>query len=759
MNQQMIRSENKQKPLAISEWRDQMMDISQASEQAVSLLPPSLTFKEVDDVAVITFDVVDEKVNTLHTKLFPHFGKILDHLQSSSGLRSVVIRSGKPGSFIAGADIKELKDAKNEDEVYQLSQKGQEIFARLASLHQPVVAAIDGACLGGGLELALACDYRIASTSSKTRLGVPEVMLGLIPGAGGTQRLPALLGLEKALQLMLTGMQVSAEKAIRIGLVDYLVHPLGLEQKAIAVAKALADGSLKVIRKKQKGSLAWISRVNAGKKFILKKAAEGVKKKTRGLYPAPEGLIEVLKETIENPANGYSKESEVFARLSATSQCRGLISLYFGQNELKKNPFGSPSKPIKQIAVLGAGLMGAGISLISARKGFQVRMKDLNQEQLSLGKKYIWDQIKGQIKRRSLSTFEAQKLLSQVITQTGTEHFSQCELFIEAVFEDQDLKHRVLREVEEAGSKDLIFASNTSAIPIAEIAKVSRRPERVIGMHYFSPVHKMPLLEVVVTPDTSEEVKSAVIDVGLRQGKTVIIVNDGWGFYTTRILAPFMDEAAMLVMEGVDIHTLDRAIKDFGYPVGPIALIDEVGIDVALHVSQSMRVAFGERVSAGRAGLLEELLEADARGRKSRRGFYLYQEQTAPWYQSISGRRASEAKAVNPQVIEYLREHGKNPGKGVSWEDIQKRMCYRMLNEAAWCLHDGVLNKPVDGDIGAVFGLGFPAFHGGPFRYMDARGVGALVDEFKRYQDTYGSRFEPCPLLEEMATDDRLFYD
>lgn len=734
------------------------MDTNQPPEGAAGLVLPSMVLKKLGDVALVSLDVKDEKVNTLNSRLFSQFEEILDRLESAEDLTSVVICSGKPGSFIAGADIRELQATETEDEAFRLSRKGQELFARLASLKKPVVAAIDGICLGGGLELALACHYRVASSSPKTKLGLPEVMLGLLPGAGGTQRLPALVGLEKSLQMMLTGMQVSAEKALKMGLVDYLVHPAALEAKAVEAARALAAGTLRPSRKKQKGLTAWLAKVNAGKQLILNKAAEGVQKKTRGLYPAPLGIIDVLRSSVSEPSRAYQKESEVFARLSRTPQCQGLMSLYFAQNELKKNPFGNPKTQVSKLTVLGAGLMGAGISLVSANKGFQVRMRDLSQKQLGLGKKYIWDQLKDRVKRKSLSSFDAQKLLSGVVTQTDTSHFDQCELFIEAVFEDLDLKHKVLKEVEEHGSESMIFASNTSAIPIAEIARASRRPERVIGMHYFSPVHKMPLLEVIVTPDTADEVKAAAVDVGLRQGKTVIVVNDGWGFYTTRILAPFMDEAAMLVLEGVAVHTLDTAIRDFGYPVGPIALIDEVGIDVALHVSQAMENAFGKRLSSGDCGILEDLLAAEARGRKSGRGFYLYNQKKPAWYQRLPGQPRPSGRPVNPQIADYIREKGSPANQIVAWEDIQKRMTYRMLNEAAWCLHDGILNRPLDGDVGAVFGLGFPPFHGGPFRYMDAKGLSVIVDDLNRYCDTFGERFAPCPLLSDMAKENRSFY-
>ena len=734
------------------------MDPTQSAEHAVNLLLPSMNLREVGEVAVVTFDVKEEKVNTLNSRLFPQFDQVMEYLQKSDTIKAVVLCSGKPGSFIAGADIKELQSAGSEEEVFRLSQGGQEFFDRLASLSQPVVAAIDGVCLGGGLELALACDYRLASSSPKTKLGFPEVMLGLLPGAGGTQRLPELIGLEKSLQMMLTGMQISSEKAKKFGLVDHIVYSEGLEEKALEAARALAAGKLKPVRKKQKGATALLSKVKAGKKFILSKALEGVQKKTRGLYPAPLGIIEVLQETIDKPSNGYKKESEVFARLSQTSQCKGLMSLYFGQNELKKNPCGTPKEKLTKVGILGAGLMGAGIALVSAQKGFHVRMRDLQQKQLGAGKKYIWDQLKGRVKRKSMSSFAAQKIMSGVYTQTDLEHFDQVEILIEAVFEDINLKHKVLKEVESVASENLIFASNTSALPISEIAKASKRPERVIGMHYFSPVHKMPLLEIIVTKETSDDVLSHAVDVGLRQGKTVIVVNDGTGFYTTRILAPFMDEAALLALEGVDPLTLDRAIKDFGYPVGPIALIDEVGIDVAIHVSQTMGEAFGSRLGSGDTSLLEDLLSSDAKGRKSGRGFYLYDSKKPSWSDKLFGKKKAGHKPVNPQVLDFIRKKSKGAAGAVDWEDIQKRMCYRMLNEAAYCLQDEILRRPVDGDIGAVFGLGFPPFHGGPFRYMDATGLQKIVDGLNRYRDLHGARFEPCPMLTDMAREGKVFY-
>ena len=727
-------------------------------EHTANLLLPCLTLKEMDGVALVSFDDRDAKVNTLNSKLIPQFEEVLDYVEKSKTVEALVLISGKKDCFVAGADITELQGADQEG-AKNLSMSGQKLFSRMEKLRQPVVAAIDGSCLGGGLELALACDYRLASSSAKTVLGLPEVLLGLLPGAGGTQRLSKIVGLENALKMMLTGMNVRPEKAKKWGLIDYLVFADGLEDKALKVARALAKKQLTPSRAKKTSVMSVLEKTNAGKKFILQKALQQAEKKTRGLYPAPKAIIDVLSYTIEHPEKGYEKESELFAQLSQTPQCHGLISLYFGQSELKKNRYGPVEKSAKNIAVLGAGLMGAGIGLVSLQKKFHVRLRDISQKQLASAKKYIWKSFDRKIKRKSMTRFESQKMLSGLFTQTDLQHFNRCDVVIEAVFEDLELKHKVLKEIEEIESDKIIFASNTSAIPISDIAKVSKRPERVIGMHYFSPVEKMPLLEIIVTEKTSEEVARTAVDIGLRQGKTVIVVKDGPGFYTTRILAPFMDEAAIVALEGLDFYTLDDAMKDFGYPVGPIALIDEVGVDVALHVSETLSKSLGERVNGGETKILSELISKGSKGRKSGKGFFVYDQSPSSWYEKIPGlKKKSVKKPINPEVLSFITQNGKKSVKPVDLEDVQKRLSYRMINEAAYCLQEGILQQAVDGDIGAVFGLGFPPFHGGPFRYVDKIGVGPFVDDLKRFEEQMGARFSPCPLLLDMVSENKKFY-
>ncbi|MBI2601930.1 MAG: enoyl-CoA hydratase/isomerase family protein [Deltaproteobacteria bacterium] len=716
----------------------------------------ALTMSVKDGIAVIAFDDPDKKVNTLNSKLIPLIGEFLKEIESSPSIQGAVILSRKKGCFIAGADIEELRSAKNAKEVESLSRKGQEVFTRIENSKKPVVAAISGACLGGGLELALACHYRIASDIPSTVLGAPEVMLGLLPGARGTQRLPRLLGLEKALSMMLTGSPVKASKALRMGLVDYVSYAEDLEALAIQAAQRLAKKNLVRRQKKKKGLSGLLESSSFGQKFILKKAKESVEAKTRGLYPAPLVLLKVIEYGLVNSfEQGLQKEAEEFGKLSQTPEARGLISLYFAQTELKKNRFGKPAQPVKTIGVLGAGLMGAGIASVSIQKGMTARIKDISLNALGKGKKQIWKELDSKVQRKSLTAFQRDQTLSHLCLQTDLHRFETCDLIVEAVFEEMELKHRVLKEVEPALRDDAVFASNTSALPISEIAKYSNRKDRILGMHYFSPVPKMPLLEIIVTDETSKEATALAVDTGLRQGKTVIVVKDGPGFYTTRILGPYMDEAALLIREGYGIRELDDAMQLFGYPVGPIKLIDEVGIDVAFHVGDSLGKAFGKRMSAQEPTLLQEFIKNKWLGRKSGKGFYLYQDKKG----ALAALTKKSSRTVNLEALELVEKFKVKPQKmAADLSDTQKRVAYRMVNEAIFCLQEGILSTPTDGDAGAVFGLGFPPFTGGPFRYVDTKGVKKVADEMKRFAEIFGERFAPCPLLVDMANGGKTFY-
>lgn len=708
----------------------------------------ALTLEIVDDVAVVTFDDPGGKVNTLNTRLSSQFEELFTEAANNSAVKGVVLISGKPDNFIAGADVNQLKDANDAAEVEKLSRGAQQFLRRLAASPKPVIAAINGSCLGGGLELALNCHYLIATNHPKTVLATPEVMLGLLPGATGTQLLPRRVGLQAALDMMLTGRNIRPRKAKKIGLVDHVTIPHGLKEVAIEAARRMARGELRRKPPTRKLLDRILEGTPLGRNLVLKQARKRVMERSLGLYPAPLAILDVveygLRHTLEE---GLAYESKRFGELSQTPESKSLIHLFFSQTALKKNRFGAPQRRVKKIGVLGGGLMGGGITSVSAQKGFQVLLKDIHLEAAAKGKKQLWDDLSKKVQRKILSPFERDKILNRVTAQADYRGFEKCDLIIEAVFEDIAVKHKVIQELEEHLREDTIFASNTSALPIAKIAEASKRPENVLGMHYFSPVQKMPLLEVIVTDKSCQEAKAVAVDVGLRQGKTVIVVKDSPGFYTSRILAPYMDEAVVLVLEGCGFYEIDDALKHFGFPVGPITLMDEVGIDVGAHVAEFLGKELGDRVTTGDPKAFNEIVEKGFLGRKSGKGFFLYDKK-------VKGR-----KPVNPEMEALIQKHASPAVPRPTVAEMQLRMGLRMVNEAVLCLEEGVLENPVDGDIGAVFGLGFPPFRGGPFRYVDTSGAQWVVDTLKGYADRFGSkRFEPCQTLVDMASSGKKFH-
>jgi enoyl-CoA hydratase / long-chain 3-hydroxyacyl-CoA dehydrogenase len=641
------------------------------------------------------------------------------------------------------------------------------MLARLADSPRPVVAAINGSCMGGGLELALACHYRIATASSKTQLALPEVMLGLLPGAGGTQRLPRLIGLPNALDLMLTGKTVTADKALKLGLVDQVVQPLGpgladaesntlryLEEVAVSAARQLAKGELTPQREAPLLSVKGLTKFltsdfGYGRDFVLNQARKTVLKKTYGHYPAPLAIIDCIGKGLANGMEeGLKVEAAKFGVLGHTSQSKALVSLFFGQQHCKRNAFGEPAKPPANVAILGAGLMGAGIAQVSLQKGFNVTLKDRDAAGVGRGVKQIYTNLTDATKKKKMTTFQRDQLLASLKTQCDYTGFEKQDIVIEAVFEDVKLKQDIVRQIEAVTSDKCIFASNTSALPIKDIAAASKRPENVVGMHYFSPVDKMQLLEIITTDKTSKEVAAAAVQVGIKQGKLVIVVKDGPGFYTTRILSPVLGEGMNIMLDGVDLKVLDKAFRRFGFPVGCVTLADEVGLDVAFHIAKFLNQAFAARISGADKGVsvLGDMVAAGFNGRKSGKGYFVY-----------SGKKSGD-KEINEGAVEILKKHGSFSRPNMPEEEIQMRLVLPMVNEAVFCLQEGILSNPVDGDMGAVFGLGFPPFLGGPFRWIDSYGADKIVKQLEQLAAQHGSRFAPAQMLVDAAKNGQKFH-
>ncbi|MBX3173872.1 MAG: fatty acid oxidation complex subunit alpha FadJ [Gemmatimonadaceae bacterium] len=708
----------------------------------------ALTLEMVDGVAVITFDLKGESINKFSPAVIDEFTAMIDHLEKDSAVKAAVLMSGKPGTFIAGADIDQFLEFKTAEDARKASAFGHTMMQRIEKGRVPVVAAIEGACLGGGLEFSLACAYRIAADTPKTVLALPEVQLGLIPGAGGTQRLPRKVGLQVALDMILTGKNVRAKKALQTGLVEELVHPAILRETAIDRARQIAAGSIPRSRDARKhGAKELLLDDNPlGRAVVFRQAREMTQKKSKGHYPALFAAIDAIAAGYgSSEAAGFAEEARLFGEMAMTPVCKQLMFLFYATTALKKDSGVSgdapPARKIDRIAVLGSGFMGAGIASITVQKGVPVRFKDTDANRVAKGVGAVRDVLKDRLTKRQLTRqqFEDQLgLVSGTVDYTG---FGRVPLVIEAVFEDLSVKHKVLAETEAVLGADAIFATNTSTIPITKIAAASKRPERVIGMHFFSPVHKMPLLEVIVTPRTSAETVTTVVEFGRRIGKTVIIVNDAPGFYVNRILAPYVNQAGLMLDEGVAIDAIDKAMSQFGFPVGPINLIDEVGLDIAGKSGAIMAEAFGGRMSPSVA--LQKVLSAGRLGRKGKQGFYEYDEK---------GKRGDVDESV------YQLYPGGTKRKTVPKDEIQRRLALAMVNEAARCLEEGIIRSARDGDIGAVFGIGFPPFRGGPFRHMDAVGIAEVVKQLEALDATHPGRFTPARVLVEMAREGRTFY-
>jgi 3-hydroxyacyl-CoA dehydrogenase/enoyl-CoA hydratase/3-hydroxybutyryl-CoA epimerase len=703
---------------------------------------PVFRIERDGDVALLILDVPGAPVNTLNKAAREEFETILPQLANDFAVKAVVLISGKPENFIAGADIEEFTRLRTAAEAAALSRTGQELVQRIEDFPKPFVVAIHGACVGGGCELAMACTWRVATDHPKTVIGLPETMLGLLPGVGGTVRMPRLIGLRASLDIILAGRSERAAKAFKLGLVDELVHPAILRQTAIAAARRLV--AKPAIRTPRPAGLlaAFLDRTKFGRWIVATMARKQVLKKTLGNYPAQPRAIDVILTGLnDGPSAGYNAEHAAFGDLAVTDVSRKLVGLFFADSGLKKDDPASGAAPIavKRLGILGAGFMGASIAGTAVTQAeVEARMKDADLKGVGRGIKSATGIVDDRLARRRITRSEAERLRALISGSDQYVGFRTCELVIEAVFEDLEVKRQVLKEVEGVTGPKTIFATNTSTIPISQIGANAARPGQVIGMHFFSPVDKMPLLEIIPTDRSTPETIAIAVAFGRRMGKKVVVVKDHPGFWVNRILTPYLNEAGRLLSEGTPIDQLDRVLLKTGFPVGPASLLDEVGLVVAQKAGKVMHAAFGARLEP--APLLATMLADQRQGKKNARGFYHYHD----------GHKTS----VDDSVYDLL---GVRPHKRDS-KEIEERCLYAMLNEAAMAYAEGVVRSPRDGDLASIYGIGFPPFRGGPLRLIDDLGAANVVQTLERLAAKHGERFTPAASLVAMARSSAKYY-
>ncbi len=709
----------------------------------------SLKITPKGEVALIEWDHIGESANKMSTPIMTRLKELLEEINKSSEYKAAVIISRKKKIFIAGADINEIKSLRTKEDFAQAVEGGQEIMNFVEDLRVPVIAAIHGACAGGGCELSLACDYRIASEADETKIGLPETKLGIIPGFGGCVRLPRVVGVQGALDIILAGKMVPAKKALKMGLVDKMVHPAILEEQALEMARDIISKGGKKRKKvhEPKGVTNKFLESSLGRPIVFSQAKKMTLKKSHGHYPALMVALDVIKKTVgySNRQKAMNIEKEGFCEVAGGEISRNLINLFFMMEDVKRRngvEGDAKGRGVEHMGVLGAGTMGGGIAYVAADKGVFVRMKDISTDAIAKGyeaARKIWDK---KIQRKRMSKYDLQEKMSHISGGTDFAGFKQLDVVVEAIVENMDIKKKVIKETCEFLKEDAIFATNTSSLSVTEMAKAHPKPENFLGMHFFSPVHKMPLVEVIRGPETSDEATATVYNLAKKMGKTPVVVKDAPGFLVNRLLVPYMMEAAFYLEEGASIEKVDKIfVKKFGMPMGPFELMDSVGLDVCVKVSKIFKESLGDRVELPE--LMMKLEKSDRLGQKNGKGFYKYEK----------GRKTEVDQSV------YSDLGLGSPSDPLGEEEIIGRAMYNMINEAALVLiQEQVVGSAEDLDLAMIMGTGFPPFRGGLLRWADKEGTEKIVDDLEIYASKYGTRFKPTTPLRNMAKTQRTFH-
>lgn len=718
-----------------------------------------ITINIQNNIAVLGINIANQPMNVLNNESIPALAEALEKVYINPDVKGIILTSERP-EFIAGADLKMIlqNNGRAPEELFKLSMSLNTIFRKMETNGKPIVAAMNGTALGGGYEVCLACHHRVALNNPKSIIGLPEVTIGLLPGGGGTQRLPRMIGMEAAAPLLLEGKRVSPKDALALGMVDQLADsPEEMLQKAIVWIEAnpvAVQPWDEVDRKTGKIKARENFKVPGGNVLtpkgvqLMMGGTAMTLAKTQGNYPAPIEIMSCVYEgLLVNIDRGIVIEARHFVKVANSSVAKNLIrTTFFGLNEVNKGagrPKNVPPTQINSIGILGAGMMGAGIAYVSALAGLKVVLKDTSLENAEKGKDYTRKLLQKGIERGKMTAEKAEQILALIHTTDTYELLQGVDLIIEAVFENPELKASVTQEAEKFLREDGVFASNTSTLPITELAKATQKQENFIGIHFFSPVDKMQLVEIIVGKQTSEYAHAMAMDYVKKIRKTPIVVNDSRGFYTSRVFSTYTSEGLELLKDGVNPVVIENVAKQMGFPVGPLAVSDEVALDLAYKISH-------ESVQAGVLSpddtaykISKQFTEMGRLGKKAKAGFYEYPDPST-----------GKKKYLWEGLSQLFPLNSIQP----SAEEIKQRLFYRQVLETVKCFEEGVLRTPLDADLGSIFAWGFPAYLGGTLSFVDTVGIVDFVKECDRLADTYGERFRPTTQLREMAKTNQGFY-